>query len=1364
MAKRHIALVLTILGLGLLGCQLPDPDDYQPKKTAEKPPPILPPPLVIGFVLVDVEPSFGSLRGMDLVALSGGGFQEGARVFFGGSEGLNAVVSNSEQIWVSTPPHPAGTVTVRVVNPDGGETAQAAAFEYRAERHIETVKPFQGPSAGGIPIEIHGVGLRGVDAVLVGGRMALDVTAIDDSTVLAVLPEGVSGMADVHVIGPGGVGRAENAFLYHDLLRVMGLAPQIGPVTGGGVLSLTGDGLVGESLVFFGDVLAENVLTSTDGHQLGVRVPPGTEGPADITIVTPLETLVLPDAFVYLEPAVMNDWQIYGVWPPTGPASGNIEVVLTVTDLPDDVGEIGVQFGSKQANPTHVYAAQDRLHVLTPPGTPGNTVTVSVMVPGRDTITLDAAYTYERDVAIVSVEPGTGPTDGGTQLHIAGDGFEGDTEVWVGALPAVDVIVHSPTLLSVTTAPGSPGPASVRVRSGGHTVTMEQGFEYGGLPPELFVSSPQSAAIAGNTLVHFYGVNLPGSGTLHFGDLSAEVTDRLSSTHIVVRTPRAEDIGSVSVHLEDDGRLMQLPHPFTFYDPRSQWGGTWGGPVDDSLNVTVRESASGDPVESALVVIGHAVPPLLMGYTDDRGQVTLSMLGLRGALDITAAREGFGASSVMDFDATNVTLSLESMQPPSTGPGGGKSFPPGAVTGMVQGIGKYLVLPLGTCEELEVQTPEFCTPCETDSDCSGMAPNCSQFSNQEAFCSSDCAVDTDCPEQFQCGTTSEGTPRCVPSRGERQVRCFVSNSSFLSSPKLDADAIVHVDAGEQAYSIANVRLGEVAVYCIGGLAKNTANGAVFEPYAMGIDRHVFIPPGPDPDSGESIVPVRVDITLNIPLNETVRMTVEPRPHDPDQGPNVAEASVLLELGSDGFIPLVTRVLERGERDIVLDGLPNALTGELYDATYLYYASALTDMDDFYPTSEVLRGSLNAPNDGPFFRYRSDGWTEETSGYDGDVTSVLTMPSGTAMAATSAGGVMTYDGSNWWPQPVANDAVLRGVATDGQSGAIFVGDAGRTLHFDGVAWSDVVAPTERNLHAVVNTGDLHAVAVGEYVAMQWSDGTWAPIEWGPPKDLRGICRGKDMGLWAVGRHGAVLQRVGAEDHWESVNVPTHEHLNRVWCDHNGVVIAVGEGGHALHGHQATGVFQRVNLPTDATLRDVWGRHPSEVYAVGDGATILKYNGVEWSTVTEGSQDVSLRAVHGLPEAGELLLAMGSYAIHMGPFVWIPAFSQPQFGQAWSPYGLDWSIASGAEPSLHEMRIYSATGSLAWSITSPGHLRTMQLPDLWAIGQMMIPPPGGKRMYSYLVDHPDFDINEFDLRAFHLRDWNAWAISTLTFDNL
>jgi hypothetical protein len=1348
------------------GCQLPDPDDYKPAPPTQPSPPVQPPPLIIGFVVTDVVPDHGQPRGIELVDIHGGGFQEGAEVFFGSSKAFDTVVSSAFRITSQTPPHSAGRVTVRVVNPDGGEAALEEGYQYRADVVIDRVEPNTGPVKGGLPVEIHGRGLVETDVVLFDGRMALDVTVLSDDTILALVPEGVVGWANVHVVGESGVGRLNKGFQYVAPLEITGISPLTSPREGGGTLSLTGAGLLPTCKVFINGQQAQVISTSWTGKKLVVRIPPNDAGAVDVLIVCEHESITVSHGFAYIDGST-STLSIEGLWPTQGPVSGGGEVILAVHGMNAEASDIRVFFGDVESKLVSVDAGQNLVAVTVPAGAPDTVVPVSVEVSGQGAAVLDSAYAYVVEMAIQVVTPNEGSADGGTTITIQGVGFSEDSaEVFVGALPATNVTVVDEHTIVATTGPGSPGSASIRVKRGAVKALLPHGFTYQAGETQIFVCEPPSGAIAGNTLVSIYGVGLPAQPTVSFGQQMDASIDDASSTRLLVRTPRAEEVGPVSVQIAwNTGQSTRLSQEYTYYDPRAEWGGVWGDPIDNSINITVRESTTGDPIESAVVVVGHNVPPTLKGYTDERGQVTLSALGLVGPIDISAAKEGSSAASVMAFDATNVTLSLESMVPSPPGRGGpGPEWHLGAVSGMVYGIGKYLTLPPGQCTDVLEPAAGFCTPCASDADCVELAPLCTTLPDQPSFCSQECASAEDCPDAFTCAGVVNAMPRCVPDRGERQVRCFVSSGALFGTPQLDDTAIIRVDEGEQAFTISNVRLGEVAIYCIGGLARKVAGKAKFIPYVMGIDRHVFITPGPDPESGDPPVVVRTDVMLDIPLQRSLNASIEPRPIDEKNGPNTADVQVWLELGSDGFIPLTKRTLEPDDRNIVLEHLPNALVGELYDASYVYHAAALTDMDDLLPTSEVLREQQESFDTGAYYRFDGTSWSEQSSGYDGDILAVHALPNGSALAVTASGGVLAAaQGNNWAQQAVASGPPLRAIAPDGLGGVLMVGDSGRILRWDGIGWETHDAGVGNDLRGVANTGEESAVAVGEYALLSWNGSDWSSIAFGPPKDLRAVCRAENNSLWAVGSHGVVIHREGPSGPWKTVTVPFYEPLNGVWCDHNGAVVAVGEGGHALVGQSLAGTFESMPLPVSQTMHAVWGRAPDDVYAVGDGATVLHFDGADWRIVQDGTMDVSLRSIHGGPGTQDTILTMGTHAIHLGPFVWIPDYQKPISFSPWKPMDIAYTLESGASPSLHAMRIYGATGTLSWSITAPGSPRAYTLPDFWAIEGLMVPLPGPKQMYSFLVDHPTFDINHFDVRAFRLRDWRGWAISTVGFDN-
>lgn len=82
--------------------------------------------------ITSVTPSSGSTVGGEALYIQGTQFQEGAIVYIDTTQVSeeNTLIVTSELIIVSTPPHAAGTVDVRVVNPDQEEVTDTDAYTY----------------------------------------------------------------------------------------------------------------------------------------------------------------------------------------------------------------------------------------------------------------------------------------------------------------------------------------------------------------------------------------------------------------------------------------------------------------------------------------------------------------------------------------------------------------------------------------------------------------------------------------------------------------------------------------------------------------------------------------------------------------------------------------------------------------------------------------------------------------------------------------------------------------------------------------------------------------------------------------------------------------------------------------------------------------------------------------------------------------------------------------------------------------------------------------------------------------------------------------------------------------------------------
>jgi len=106
---------------------------------------------------------------------------------------------------------PAFEVAGLVFTPDGGTLRMAAIDGVHSYTFSATpwpapaeAAPFDGPTAGGNSITLHGVGFLAGAAVLVGPVPASNVIVVDGSTITATVPPGSSGAADIRVTNSDG--------------------------------------------------------------------------------------------------------------------------------------------------------------------------------------------------------------------------------------------------------------------------------------------------------------------------------------------------------------------------------------------------------------------------------------------------------------------------------------------------------------------------------------------------------------------------------------------------------------------------------------------------------------------------------------------------------------------------------------------------------------------------------------------------------------------------------------------------------------------------------------------------------------------------------------------------------------------------------------------------------------------------------------------------------------------------------------------------------------------------------------------------------------------------------------------------------
>ena len=142
---------------------------------------------------------------------------------------------------------------------------------------------------------------------------------------------------------PGGKSATSTAdhFTYIVAPVVTGVNPTAGPPAGGTMVTITGTGLSGATVVDFGTVAATNV-TVINGTTITADSPAGT-GVVDVTVTTPGGTSATSaaDQFTYTLAPVVT-----GVSPTAGPPAGGTFVTITGSNL---IRATAVDFGTVAA-------------------------------------------------------------------------------------------------------------------------------------------------------------------------------------------------------------------------------------------------------------------------------------------------------------------------------------------------------------------------------------------------------------------------------------------------------------------------------------------------------------------------------------------------------------------------------------------------------------------------------------------------------------------------------------------------------------------------------------------------------------------------------------------------------------------------------------------------------------------------------------------------------------------------------------------------------------------------------------------------------------------------------------------------------
>lgn len=372
---------------------------------------------------------------------------------------------------------------------------------------------------------------------------------------------------------------------------------------------------------------------------------------------------------------------------------------------------------------------------------------------------------------------------------------------------------------------------------------------------------------------------------------------------------------------------------------------------------------------------------------------------------------------------------------------------------------------------------------------------------------------------------------------------------------------------------------------------------------------------------------------------------------------------------------------------------------------------------------TARDDVWAVGHGTVLHFDGREWSTSVSGLDLNLLAVWAGARDDVWAVGDYQPVLHYDGRAW-------SEVITGAEPEGTGGAGGVIGFGpddvwscspiRGLeHWDGSTWTDADAPRLPAWNVWGRASDdVWAVGPGGS-AQHWDGRAWSRVPSGVDRRLRGVWASAPNDAWLVGDTGAIL-------HWDGVSLspitpvtPNHE-LYGVWASGPDDAWAVGffrtDVGSSIEQRTMIVHWDGASWSVSPSgilgpsysmhLHAVWGARADEVWAVGGEGTILRWNGLAWTSVESGTRE-GLEGVWG--SRADDVWAVGYGGI------------QHWDGESWSTSDGTWGLHAVSGQSARDVWAVGDHGTVlhwdgdSWTrSTLPDDGRRLDLRGVWAGG--------------------------------------------------
>ncbi|GIP00066.1 hypothetical protein J14TS5_51510 [Paenibacillus lautus] len=550
--------------------------------------------------LTAVSPNKGLTTGGQTVKVTGEKFLPGAKIYFNTTE-IETIYESSTSLQITTPVWSnAGTVKVRVVNPDGQEAELANGYTYILPKpEIISIDPNQGSVFGGVLTTINGKDFVSGAKVYFDNTMIGQVTFVNSNQVLVRTPAWGKGEAvDVKVVNPDG----QDAIATDGYTYVLPAAPELvsvkpseGPMAGGTIVTLLGNNFRTGIKVYFGDTL----ITPSSITESKITLTTPKWAKAEKVNVKVMDAYgqesIIEGAFEFIAPPPPPAPKVISVTPNSGPQAGGTLVSIAGSDF---VNGARVFVNEKDVTSASTFSSKTLIYLKMPSWTKAESVSIKVVNPDQQFGELANAFTYDALPApeINSANPNKGLISGGTVVVIQGKNFVNGASLKLGVKDVAVTFISSTQLQFKTPVWDTEGSVDITVTNpDGQKAVLANGFMFELPPPppapEITNVTPNNGELSGGLLVYINGSNFVSGAKVYFDTKEVAATFN-NATQLIIRTPLWSQAESVDVKVVNPNKQsVTATDAFTYNPPPKK-----PEPVIVSITPNEGETTSGQVV------------------------------------------------------------------------------------------------------------------------------------------------------------------------------------------------------------------------------------------------------------------------------------------------------------------------------------------------------------------------------------------------------------------------------------------------------------------------------------------------------------------------------------------------------------------------------------------------------------------------------------------------------------------------------------------------------------------------------------------------------------------------------------------------